>query len=98
MKKEIESQLKSKSAKSLYQAIAGLGDQNEVRCFLRDVLTFEELDEIIRRFEVAKMLDEGKTYREISAQTQMSSTTIARINYWLHHGTGGYRSALQKLT
>lgn len=97
MKKDLEPQLKTKSAGGFYKVLAGLEKTEEIANFLRDVLTIEELEEAIRRFEVAKLLVEGKTFRQICAETKMSSTTIARINYWLHHGTGGYRSALSKL-
>lgn len=97
MKKDLEPQLKTESASDFYKALVGLKDQEEAANFLRDVLTIEEFEEAIRRFEVAKLLTQGETFRAINAETKMSSTTIARINYWLHHGTGGYRSALSKL-
>lgn len=96
--KNIEKQLNSKEAKRLYRAITALDNEKDVVSFLRDLLTMEEIEEAIRRFDVAKMLTDKKTFREITQKTQMSSTTIARINYWLNHGTGGYRIALERLT
>lgn len=93
--KKIEPQLKTGEAKQLYKTMAAITDSDETACFLRDLFTVEELDEAVRRFEVAQMLTDKKTFREITRKTKMSSTTIARINYWLHHGTGGYRIALK---
>lgn len=93
----IEPKLRDGAAEQLYQTLASLRTTDEVAKFLRDVLTFEEIDEAARRFEVARMLDNGKTFRDIAQKTKMSTATIARINYWLHHGTGGYQLALRKL-
>ena len=95
--RNIEPQLKVGAAQQFYQTLASLKTTGEVAKFLRDVLTFEEIDEAARRFEVARMLDNEKTFREIAAKNKMSTATIARINSWLHHGTGGYQLALRKL-
>lgn len=97
MARELEDNLKTEAATTLCNALSELKTAEEVAAFLRDVLTLEEMDEMIRRFQVAKMLKEGMTVRRIAAETNMSSTTISRINYWLHHGTGGYGLALERL-
>ncbi len=97
MARSIEPQLNGKSTKQLYRVLASLSRPDEVAKFLRDLLTFEEIEESARRFEVAKLLTKEKTFREIAAKTKMSTATIARINSWLHHGTGGYRLALRML-
>ncbi|MBI3261152.1 hypothetical protein HYZ64_02145 [Candidatus Berkelbacteria bacterium] len=93
----IEAKLTNGAAQQLYQTLASLKTSGEVAKFLRDVLTFEEIDEAARRFEVARMLNKKTTFRDIAQKTKMSTATIARINYWLHHGTGGYQLALRKL-
>lgn len=95
--KSLEKQLNSKEAQELYTVLSILDTPKEISNFLRDLLTIEEIEEAVRRFQVVKMLEKGIPFREIQAQTKMSSTTVARINYWLHHGTGGYRQALKKL-
>ena len=96
-KREIESQLNTREAKELYKVLASIDNSEEMAKFLRDLFTIAEIQESIRRFQVVKLLSQGSTFRSISKQTEMSTTTIARINYWLHHGTGGYRKALQKV-
>lgn len=95
--REIESQLNTREAKELYKVLASIDNSEEIAKFLRDLFTIAEIQEAIRRFQVAKLLSQGYTFRNISAETEMSTSTIARINYWLHHGTGGYRKALQKV-
>ena len=96
--REIEPQLNTKDAKELYKALTSISNEKDMALFLRDLLTIEEIEEAIRRFRVARLLEDGKTFREIADQTRMSTATIARINYWLNHGTGGYRKALEKIT
>jgi len=97
MKKELENSLKTKAAQDLYQALAKLNNPKEISDFLRDVLTLEEIEEASRRFLVAKLLKSGKSIRETKRETGVAIATIVRINYWLHHGMGGYDLALEKL-
>lgn len=97
MNRDLEPQLKNSQAKELYKVLAELDDPDEIAKFLRDLMTIEELIEIGKRLEVAELLSKKVTFREITKKTGLSSATIARINYWLHHGTGGYDLALEKL-
>jgi len=97
MRRELEPQLNNKKSKRLYNVLAKISKSDEMAAFLRDLLTIEEIEEMVRRFEVAELLSKGMTTRVISKKTKMSSATISRINYWLHHGMGGYGLALEKL-
>ena len=49
-----------------------------------------------QRWAVVRLLDNGLHYAEISKRTGASTATITRIAQWLHHGTGGYREALER--
>ncbi len=98
MNRNIEPQLKTKEARTLYGVLACLTSPREIELFLRDLLTYEEIEEAVRRFQAAQMLDKKIPFRQISKKTKMSAATITRVNYWLHHGTGGYRCALRKLS
>lgn len=97
MSKNIEKQLMTKEAGELYEAFSEISDKETIGKFLRDLLTFDEIKEAINRFQVAKMLSEGKPMRQIAKETGVSTATIVRVNYWLHHGTGGYLLALGRL-
>ena len=46
------------------------------------------------RWQVARLVDEGLPYHEVSRRTGASTTTVTRVAHWLRHGEGGYRSAL----
>jgi TrpR-related protein YerC/YecD len=49
------------------------------------------------RWQVARLLEQGLPYLEISKRTHASTTTVTRVAYWLHHGEGGYRLVLDRL-
>ena len=50
-----------------------------------------------QRWAVARLLDSGMHYAEISRETGASTATITRIASWLNHGEGGYRAMLDTL-
>ncbi len=81
----------------LYRAIAGLQTAEECRCFFEDVCTIKEVVDMSQRLEVATLLQQGKNYQEISAQTGVSTATISRVNKCLQYGSDGYQLVLQRL-
>ena len=87
---------KTESTDALLDALMSLESRDEVGRFLRDLCTRHELEELTARWTVVQLLDDGLSYRRIAEATGVSTTTITRINEWLHHGTGGYRIALDR--
>ena len=81
---------------ALFDAILLLEDQDEAGRFFRDLLTIGELRDLAMRWAVARLLDQGLHYTQISAHTGASTATITRIASWLHHGEGGYRAILDR--
>lgn len=82
---------------SLFEAIIALDSRDEAAHFFRDLCTRRELEEISQRWAVVRRLATGMPYREIAAETGVSTATIVRINQWLRHGTGGYQHMLDKM-
>ena len=83
--------------KQFYEAVLKLKTPEECEMFFDDISTIKELIDMGSRLEVAKMLDEGKVFSEISKATGASSTTISRVNKCLGYGPGGYRLVLDRL-
>jgi len=81
----------------LLDAIVRLRDRDEAASFLRDLCTLGELRDMSQRWAVARLLEQGLHYAEISRRTGASTATITRIASWLHHGEGGYRLMLDRL-
>ena len=80
----------------LEAALASLDDEVSIRAFLTDLCTPAELRALKERWHVAQILNEGKnSYREIHAETGVSTTTIGRVARFLKDEPhGGYRAVL----
>ncbi|MEM1411843.1 MAG: YerC/YecD family TrpR-related protein [Pseudomonadota bacterium] len=83
-------------AQALYKAFLTLDSEDEVRQFLLDLCTPAELEAIVDRWWTACLLNEGRSYREISEITGVSVTTIGRVARFMNMGEGGYRLALRR--
>jgi TrpR-related protein YerC/YecD len=77
--------------KEFCEALSVLKNFQEVMNFLTDLLTREELVMLARRIKIAKLLIEGKDYREIESLLKVGTPTIARVNRWLSEGGEGFR-------
>ena len=62
--------------------------------FMLDLMSENEMIELSKRFEVAKMLEEGISYSRIEKKTRMSSATIAKISKALNWENMWYKNAL----
>ena len=58
-----------------FEALLSLKTIEECEMFFDDICTIKELVDISQRYEVAKMLDEGKVYTEIASTTGASTAT-----------------------
>lgn len=89
--------LKDELTDKLFDAILLLKTREECYNFFEDVGTIAEIKAFAQRLEVAKMLDEGRTYRDIHEQTGASEATISRVSRSLNYGADGYRLVLERL-
>jgi TrpR-related protein YerC/YecD len=80
----------------LAAAMTHLRDSDEALRFLRDLCTITELRELGQRWHVARLLDAGVSYHEISERTGASSATISRVGQWLRYGRDGYRLMIDR--
>ena len=95
MKRErIESQHESE----LFTAILALKTPDEARDFFYDLCTPAELEELIDRWRVAKMLLQKTPYRKIAEDTRVSTATIVRVARFLNNGFGGYKMVMKRLS
>lgn len=84
-------------ADALLTAVSKLRNKDEAGSFMRDLCTRRELEEMSKRWAVARMLDSGESYRSAAAATGTSTATVTRIAQWLNYGTGGYRMMLDRM-
>jgi len=82
--------------RDLFAAMLALETRTELERFFRDLCTLSELEAMAHRWQVAQLVEQGLPYLEISERTGASTTTVTRVAYWLKHGEGGYRLALDR--
>jgi TrpR-related protein YerC/YecD len=82
---------------ALAEAILSLRNADEVKRFLRDVCTRAELEALAHRWQIARLLDEGLSYLAVADRAAGSTSTVTRVSQWLHHGAGGYQTALERI-
>ena len=83
---------------SLEDALVSLSNETDMKRFLTDLCTPAELRALRERWLVAQILNEGEaSYRDINAQTGVSTTTIGRVARFLKDEPHqGYRIVLDK--
>jgi len=81
----------------LYEAILELRDNEEARSFFNDLCTPAELEGLIDRWRVAQMLVKNIPYRQIAAESNVSTATIVRVARFLNSGNDGYKTIMQRL-
>ncbi len=89
--------LKDEEMDILFKGILKLKTVDECYDFFEDLCTISELHAMAQRFQVARMLDEGKIYSDIVRDTGASTATISRVNKCLMYGSDGYRKLLDRL-
>lgn len=87
----------STEIRDLLETILRLESLEEAERFFRDLCTLAELEAMAHRWQVAKLVDQGLPYHEVSRRTGASTTTVTRVAHWLRHGEDGYRLALDRL-
>jgi len=87
----------SKDAETeLYKAILRLKTAEECRAFFKDLCTPAELEAFTDRWQVALMLNAGKSYRAIAEETGVSVTTVTRVARFLNDGNDGYKTIIER--
>ena len=87
----------NEAIEKFYEAILSLETIEECKLFFDDVCTIQELDSIAQRFEVARLISQGKSYAEINQITGASTATICRVSKCVNYGGGGYKTALDRI-
>ena len=89
--------LKDEDMDILFRGILKLQTVEDCYDFFVDLCTIAELRAMVQRFQVARMLDEGRIYSDIVQETGASTATISRVNKCLVYGSDGYRKMLDRL-
>src|SRR5581483_6627298 len=80
----------------LADALLSLRTRDEARRFLRDLCTLGEIEALAHRWQIAKLVADGRSYLDIADAVHTSTATVTRVAHWLRHGAGGYAVALER--
>lgn len=75
-----------KEVEELISVIAKATDERQVEDLLDRILTPREINDMARRLRVASMLEDGRSYFEISEKLKMSPNTISKISHKIGYG------------
>lgn len=89
---------KQKDIDDLFSAFTLLKTHEEVKRFMTDLCTPGEINAFAERWSIARLLEEGQlSYRDISAKTGASTTTVARVARFLRQEPHqGYKIVLDR--
>ena len=82
----------------LSTALKNINSDKDINNFLKDLCTPSEIQAMEERWEVAKLLYQGKlTYRDIASKLNTSTATVTRVARFLYKESNqGYLKALKK--
>lgn len=89
----------NKDTKNLYNAILKLKSIEECKRFFDDLCTPKEIEAMVERWEVCKLLARGDlSYRDIHDHTGVSLATIVRVARFLNNEKNdGYKLILERM-
>lgn len=94
---EVKNKEYFKDSYFLYEIISVLKSVEEVKSFMKDILTKSELRMLKRRWHIADLLDQGLDIRTVAQKTKTSTGTVTRVKRTLEDGHGGIKLALKRM-
>lgn len=88
---------RSDSVDRLFQTILNLKNIEECYAYFDDICTIKEILDLAQRLDTAILLDKGYSYQKITEKVDVSTATIGRVSKCLNYGSGGYRTAIDRL-
>ena len=87
---------KQEKIDELFTTLMKIESLEDYRIFMNDLCTPGEVEAMANRWQVAKLLSQGITYREISMMTKVSMATVTRVARFLSCEGSGYKKYLKK--
>ncbi len=77
-----------KMINELFELIASMNNTADCKALFDDLCTVKEVEQMAQRVRAAKLLIEGKTYNQVTEETDISSATLSRISRCIQYGDG----------
>ena len=88
---------RNESVDRLFESILNLKNIEECYAYFEDICTIKEIQDMSQRLDTAILLSKGLSYQKITEQVDVSTATIGRVSKCLRYGSGGYRTAIERL-
>jgi len=95
--RKVQKEDKIKYLDALYTSVSLIKGREEVKNFLRDLLTESERIMLGRRIIIAQKLLKEESYEQIAGDLRVGTDTINRVHRWLADETNGYEQVVKKL-
>lgn len=80
----------------LIKLLTQLRTSKDAAAFLADFLTPCEISDLIRRWQIVKLLNKGVPHRNISQQLKVSIAKVTRGSHALKESKGAFKKFLKK--
>lgn len=96
VKEEIKEKTYYRDIYFLYECFSSFRTIDELRNFIKDILTKSELRMLKRRWHIANLLRDGLDIRSVAQKSRSSTQTVSKIKQTLEEGHGGLLLALER--
>ena len=96
-REEIRNEEYFKEIHFLYEIVNSLKNTEEIKRFLKDILTKSELRMLKRRWHIASLLAKGLDLRSVASKSKTSTQTVSKIKRIIEEGEGGITLALERM-
>lgn len=72
----------------LFELIVSLKSKDDCRDLFGDMCTNKEIEQMAQRIRAARLLLSGKTYTQVTEETDLSSATLSRVSRCVQYGKG----------
>ena len=79
------------------ELLASITDPEQMGTLLQDFLTPQELEDLVLRWEIIKLLDAGLPQREIAKELGVAIGTVSRGARELKYGHNGFAQLLEQI-
>ena len=80
-----------------FESILNLKSVEECYKYFEDICTIKEIQNMAQRLDTAILISQGLNYQTIAEKADVSTATVVRVGRCLKYGSGGYKTAIERL-
>ena len=80
-----------------FESILNLKSVEECYNYFEDICTIKEIQNMAQRLDTAILISQGLNYQTIAEKADVSTATVVRVGRCLKYGSGGYKTAIERL-